>query len=398
MLVQVDISNLITIHQVNLEFSSGTTVLTGETGTGKSILIDAIELALGARASEHVVRPGQEKADISLYFDINKLPAAIAWLKNCDLDQGTPECIIRRTISKDGRSRSYINGVPTTLQSLRALSELLIDIHGQHEHQTLLKLEKQREMLDDFAGHQSLAATVAALAHDWRTLNQEMSRLQQLATERHARSEFLIFQLRELEELNLIPDEFQALDIEHKQLAHAGELLQNINGALNYLTNNEEQNALGLLHQALQTLETIQNINPNIAAWIENLKTAMIQVSEIESDLQHYLNSVELDPERLNWVEERIGILFNLARKHKIAPQELDKFQQKLATELKELANSDEHLNHLTEKLKTIEKNYQEAAKKTFAKSHQSRQKISCRNHCDYPRIGIASCGISSGI
>jgi len=377
MLIQVNISHLITLHQVSLEFSGGTTVLTGETGTGKSILIDAIELALGARASEHVVRPGQEKADISLCFDISQLPTAVAWLKQYDLHQETAECIIRRTISKDGRSRSYINGMPTTLQPLRELSELLIDIHGQHENQTLLKSEKQREMLDDFASHLALTDKVAVLAQEWRALNQDILSLQEVTKERAARSEFLAFQLGELEALTITPDEFQTLDQEHKQLAHAGELLQNINLTLNCLTENEEQNALGLLHQALQALETVQTVDPKISAWIENIKTSIIHVSETESDLQHYLTTVDLDPERLNWVETRIGILFDLARKHKISPNELYEYQQKLTGELQALATSDERLKQLTEQRNAIEKNYQEAAKKLSQSRLKASKKLS---------------------
>lgn len=376
MLIQATISNLITIHEASLEFFAGTTVLTGETGTGKSILIDAIELALGGRASEHIVRPGQEKADISLCFDIAKLPAAQAWLKLYDLDQGGTECIIRRTISKDGRSRSYINGMPTTLQPLRELSELLIDIHGQHENQTLLKSEKQREMLDDFAGHLALTDCVAALAQERRELQQEMNALRKLAEERAARSEFLAFQLNELDELTIQPDEFTALDLEHKQLAHAGELLQNVNHALNYLTEHEEQNALSLVNQALQALENVQHVDPKIADWIESLRTAVIQISETESDLQRYLSSVDLDPERLTWVEERIGLLFNLARKHKVSPNELYEFQQKLAAELNELTNSDERLAGLAEKLQTVEKNYLEQAKKLSQSRLKAAKKL----------------------
>lgn len=377
MLIQINISNLITIHDVNLELSSGTTVLTGETGTGKSILIDAIELALGARASEHIVRPGEEKADMSLCFDVSKLPAALQWLKNYDLDQDLTECIIRRTIHKDGRTRSYINGMPTTLQPLRELRELLIDIHGQHEHQTLLKSEKQREMLDEFANHPQLTTQVFELAHEWLGLKQEINALRKSTDERSARHEFLNFQWRELQDLNMTPDEFQTLDLEHKQLAHADELLQNTQNALQCLTESEEKNALNLLHLALQALETVQHIDPKISSWIESLKSAIIHVSETESDLQHYLSTVELDPERLHFVEERIGTLFDLARKHKISPNELYEFQQKLSQELNELANSDEHLTHLMTQLKTIEKNYQDTAKKLSQSRRQAGEKLS---------------------
>ncbi len=377
MLMQLNISNLITIHELSLEFFPNTTVITGETGTGKSILIDAIELALGGRATDSIVRPGQEKADISLCFDISTQPNAQAWLKNYDLEQGSAECIIRRTVSKDGRSRSYINGMPTTLQPLRELSELLIDIHGQHEHQSLLKSEKQREMLDDFAVHPQLVDQVSSLAQQLKNLQNEIANLRALSEKRSARSEFLSFQLRELDELQIAPDEFQALDQEHKQLAHAGELLQNMNLVLNCLTENEEQNALKCLNQALEAMETVQHVDPKIAAWIENLKSASIQINDTENELQRYLNSVELDPERLAWVEERISTLFNLARKHKISPNELSEFQEKIAAELHELENSDERLAELTESLKALELDYHNAAKKLSQSRLKAAKKLS---------------------
>ncbi len=379
MLIQITIQNLITLHDVSLDFFSGTTVLTGETGTGKSILIDAIELALGQRASENLVRPGQEKADISLCFDVSRLPLAIEWLKNYDLYSDTAECIIRRTISKDGRSRSYINGMPTTLQPLRELSERLIDIHGQHEHQTLLKSDKQREMLDDFANHPALTKRVREWSNERRALLQKINTLKKLNTERNARSEFLTFQLQELEALHLQPNEFQTLDLEHKQLAHADELLKNIHTALNCLAEQEEQNALNLLNQALQALETVQNVSPKIAVFIENMQSAVIQISETERDLAHYLETIELDPERLHSIETRLGILFDVARKHKISPDKLDEFQQALSNELKELSCSDEHLQTLTEQLKTVEENYMNTAKKLS----ESRKKASGKLNAD---------------
>ena len=358
MLMQVHITNLITIEKLSLDFSSGTTVITGETGTGKSILIDAIELALGARASEHVIRPGQEKADISLCFDVSKLPDARTWLKNYDLEQTDSECIIRRSISKDGRSRTFINNMPTTLQPLRELSELLINIHGQHEQQTLLKPEKQRDLLDRYAGHQHLVDRVLVLANEWRVLHDKISALRKAAEDRSARSEYLKFQLDEFENLQLTPNEFEALDLEHKQLANADELLQNVNDALNHLAENEAENVLSLLNHALQSLETIQRVEPKVIPWIENLRNAIIQVSDTEDELRRYNDSIDLDPSRLESVEQRISLLFNLARKHKISPNDLYEFQAKLTREFKELANSDELLQELQRELFEIEKKY----------------------------------------
>ncbi len=402
MLTQIHISNLVTIQELHLDMKNGTTVITGETGAGKSILIDAIELALGNRTTGNVVRPGQEKTDISLCFDISKLPAVHTWLKNYDLDTDPHECIIRRSITQDGRSRSYINGMPTTLQPLRELSELLINIHSQHAHQSLLKSDKQRDILDRYAGnfyidnqpqpllksekqrdildgyakHYDLLDKVQMHAEQWHALNNEITTLKSMSQDRSSRGEFLKFQLNELEALQLQPDEFQHLDLEHKQLAHADELLQNINHALNCLSENEESNAIHTVNQALQALEIVQRVDPKIPAWIESLKSALIQLSDTEDELRHYLESVELDPERLQHIEQRIGVLFDLARKHKISPQELYDFQQNLATEVAALETSDERLLQLNAKLQEIEKNYFVVANKLSLSRTKAAKKL----------------------
>jgi DNA repair protein RecN (Recombination protein N) len=376
MLTQIHIHNLVTIHELNLDCQTGTTVITGETGAGKSILIDAIELALGKRATVDIIRAEQEKLDVSICFDISQIPEARAWLKSFDLDNESNECIIRRTLSRDGRSRSYINGMPTTLQPLRELSEFLINIHGQHEHQSLLKQETQRSLLDLYAGHQDLVDQVHVLADEWNTLERNILSLRSLTDERKSRSDFLKFQLNELEALNLTPDEFQALDLEHKQLAHAGELLQNINHALGCLVENEENNALSALNHAVQALESVQHVDPKMSSWIESLKSAVISISDTEDDLHRYLDSVDLNPERLQWLEERIGTLFDIARKHKIAPQDLYEFQQKIAKEFSELENSDEHLAELIQKQNAAAKKYQEVANKLSDSRKKSAKKL----------------------
>lgn len=371
MLTTISIKNLVTIKELNLDMQSGTTVITGETGAGKSILIDAIELALGGRATPEAIRSGQDKLDVSLCFDVSKLPEARAWLKNYELDNDSNECIIRRTTSRDGRSKSFINGMPTTLQPLRELSELLMNIHGQHEHQSLLKQDTQRVLLDRYAGHQELVDQVHVIADEWQALAREISDLRTLTDERKNRSDFLKFQLNELDELNLTPDEFTALDLEHKQLSHAGELLQNLNHALNCLVDSEEQNAMSALNQTLQALESVQRVDPKIPSWIESLKSAIISISDTEDELRRYLDHVDLNPERLQWLEERIGTLFDVARKHKVAPQELYELQQRIIKELSELENSDERLAGLIAKQNSLQKKYHDVA----SKLSQSRKK-----------------------
>lgn len=376
MLTQIHISNLVTIQELDLDLFSGTTVITGETGAGKSILIDAIEFVLGNRVNANIVRPGKEKADITICFDVSKLTAAREWLKNYDLHTENHECIIRRTITQDGRSRSYINNMPTTLQPLRELSELLINIHGQHEHQTLLRSEKQREILDRYAGHFDLVDKVYVLAEEWQHLNQEIVELHKLAEERQSRGEFLKFQLQELEALDLQPDEFQTLDLEHKQLAHADELLQSVTHALNCLSENEEANTFHTLTETLHALESVQRVDPKISTWIESIKNILIQVSDTEDELRRYLDSVELDPERLQKIEQRISHLFELARKHKVAPHELYEFQQKLSKEFSQLEHSDERLVELKKQLELIEKNYLVSADKLTQSRKKSAAKL----------------------
>ncbi len=376
MLTHIKISNLVTIQELNLEFQPGTTIITGETGAGKSILIDAIELALGERSTPEMIRQGQEKAEIALSFDITHCPEARAWLKNYELDNEHGECIIRRTINKDGRSRCFINSMPTTLQPLRTFSELLINIHGQHEHQALLKSHLQREMLDRYAGHTTLVDAVHTLAEEWQTLSREIYALQKLSDDREKRGEFLKFQLQELEALHLTPDEFQALDLEHKQLAHSDELLQNITKALQTLAENEEFNVLHALQQTLQSLETVQRVDPKISTWIEAIKNIIIQASDTEDELRRYLETAQLDPERLQYVEQRISVLFDLARKHKVAPNELFDHYQKLSQEFSELEKSDSRLSELQQKLEALEKHYHEVAHKLSQSRLKAAKKL----------------------
>jgi DNA repair protein RecN (Recombination protein N) len=367
MLTQIDIINLATIQKLHVDLNAGTTVITGETGAGKSVLIDAIELALGGRGTGDFVRQGAEKADISLTFAVQKLPQIQSWLQQHDLENEGEECIIRRTLSRDGRSKSYINNIPTTLQLLRELSDLLINIHGQHEHQALFQLATQRDMLDKYAGHLALTATVASLSQEWHGVQNTLTQLRAANQERSSRSEFLRFQLQELEELQLIPNEFQALDLEHKQLANAGALIENLAFALTTLADDDNHNAVHALNQTLHALESIREFDPKISLWIENIKNALIQVNDVENELRHYQENIDLDPERLQWIEQRIGTLFDMARKHKIAPDNLLALQEKIAAELTSLDSSDARLAELNEQLQVIEKSYHTAAKKLSA-------------------------------
>lgn len=380
MLIQIHIHHLVTIHELNLEFKSGTTVITGETGTGKSILIDAILLALGARATGDMVHPQFDKAEIALSFNISQLPKAQAWLKNYDLNNNENECLIRRTIHRDGRSRCFINSIPSTLQPLRELGELLVHIHGQHEHQFLLKTDMQRYLLDQYAQHLHLVEHIQDLSLEWQKLNQTIIQLRNSIHNDKAQREFLAFQLQELNQLQLVENEFQKLDSEHKQLSSADELLRCIHYALQQLVdneNNENINATYFLQEALQSLDALQKAEPKILNWLESIKSALIHIQDTEDELRHYLEKINLSPERLTWLENRISQLFDCARKYKVAPDELFLLQQKIALEQNEREADAAKLGEWITKLDIFESRYYEKATELSQKRQKAADNLS---------------------
>lgn len=373
MLTQIHIRDLATIEELNLNLTNGCTMITGETGAGKSVFIEAIELALGGRGSHNLVRPGKEKAEISLCFDIGHFSAVIDCLKELDLYQDTAECIIRRVITNDGRSRCYVNGSPATVQLVKELGELLFHLHGQHEQQVLLKSETQREMLDRFADQLGLAAQVKTTAEAWRATEQQITQLREKTLERSTRSDYLRFQLDELEALKLQDGDWEKLEAEHHRLTHAEELIRHIQTALAQISDDHDRNLMSLLNEIRKTLDSIQAVEPKAKSWCESIHAALIQVGDVESELQHYLESTDLDPETLQAVEERYSQIFNLARKHKLPPEELVHFQAKMTAELDALSTSDEDLQRLEQQKQDLENTYHKlanelsAARKKFA-------------------------------
>lgn len=364
MLIHIHIRDFATIEELHLQLMQGTTMITGETGAGKSIFIEAIELALGGRASHTVIRPGKEKAEISLSFDITHYPKVIDCLKNLDLYHDEPECIIRRIITSDGRSRSYVNGSPSTLQLVKELGELLFHLHGQHEQHVLQRSDTQREMLDRFANQLPLASEVKTLAETWLALNNEIANLRNKTTEREDRANYLRFQLEELQTINLQPGEWECLETEHHRLTHAELLMQHLQTAINQISDDEQQNILALLHETRKTLEAIHTVEPKANEWITILQSTMIQLTDLESEVRHYLENSELDPEKLQFTEDRISLIFNLARKHKMSPPELITYQQRISSELQQLEFSDEAILQLEKQQQTTEQAYRVAAAK----------------------------------
>ncbi|MBN48290.1 MAG: DNA repair protein RecN [Spongiibacteraceae bacterium] len=390
MLTQLCIRNYAIAESLDIDLENGMTALTGETGAGKSIMLDALGLALGDRADAGIVRHGTDKAEINALFDVSAVPAALSWLQSRDLDAGD-DCMLRRVITAEGRSRAYINGQPATLQDIRNLSDQLIDIHSQHEHQSLLKKDYQRQLLDTCANAQALAEKVEETAHAHQRTLTTLSSLSGQRDEQSARAQLLQYQLDELETLNLQASEVESLEDEQKQLANAEQLLAASDHALN-LCKDGEVNALGILHQALSSLRASPVKVDRQASAEELLKTAVIQIEEASRELQHHLDREELDPARLHEVQERLDSIYQIARKHHCKPEQLPELQARLQSELDSIQGSDERLEQLKAELETLAADYHKSAGKLSEKRRKAAATISKKVEAQLAELSMANC------
>ncbi|HEX5513344.1 MAG TPA: DNA repair protein RecN [Gammaproteobacteria bacterium] len=359
MLSHIHIRNFAIVETLELEFSDGMSALTGETGAGKSILLDALGLCLGERGEADAIRPGADKAEISATFSIEVDSEAAHWLRDNELAVDD-ECLLRRVIQPNGRSRGFINGTPVPLQLLRELGETLVDIHGQHAHQSLFRRDAQREALDGFGGHDAPLSEVARLYQRLVDIEAEARKLDGQG-DYEQRMELLRFQVDELSALNLTPESIAELDAEQRRLAAAGDLIQTAQRVLGGLYEDEGsvQNVLG---HAVTDLERLVRIDPSLAEAHELLTSALIQMEEGCDSLRRYADTLELDPERLEWVEQRIGLLTDLARKHRVRAEELPDRLVALSNELAQLEGAEERLVVLQQELKEADRAYRAAA------------------------------------
>ena len=361
MLVHLSVHNYAIVEHLDLELDAGMSVISGETGAGKSIMLDALGLTLGDRADSGVVRPGADKADILASFDLSDIPEARAWLSERDMETDGP-CILRRVITSEGRSRGYINGTPCPQSDLKALGELIIDIHSQHEHQSLLKTDTHRRLLDEFAGSQELARQVQLAAQRWKQTRNELERLSNQSDEQRARHQLLSYQLEELENLSLGEDELEQLEQEHKNLTNAESLLSACRLVIELCSENDSGNVLSALTNGLNRLSAFQGQPGALTEAINLLASAQIQVEEAVGELNRFLDHFEADPQRLQYLEERLDTIYTLARKHRTQPNELINLQQQLLEELENLNADDQALERLSEELNAFERHYQEKA------------------------------------
>jgi DNA repair protein RecN (Recombination protein N) len=338
MLTRLEIRNYTLIDHLELDFGAGFSALTGETGAGKSILIDALGLLLGDRARPDLIRAGATRAELSAEFDLQALPEAARWLSDAALDEGDA-CQLRRVLQRDGSSRITINGRTVTAQSLRALGPLLVEIHGQHAHQSLLHSPAQRSLLDRIGGHDALQAAVEHAHSELKEVLDALEHLQGAGGDKGQQKEWLEIQIAELDDLAPQAAQWAELIAEHKRQAHGERLLALAQDALERL-DGEGPQALRLLQQAHRDMDEARRLDPRLDEIALLLDQALIPAQEAERALAHYLADTQVDPERLAWLEARIARYHQLARKHHCPPEELADAQLRLRQELAALAHS----------------------------------------------------------
>lgn len=377
MLEHLQVRDFAIIEQVSIDWQPGMTALTGETGAGKSILLDAISLVLGGRADSSSVRDGAKRADISASFDLRHNKEAQRWLQAHDLDDDEC-CVIRRVVGADGRSRGYINGSNTTAASLRELGSLLVQILGQHEHQRLTDHTVQRRIVDASAAHGPALDRLASSYTNWRDAANQLSQIQHHSESCSQRLDLLSFQLQELEQLPISSEEILALQLEHTRLSSAERLLSLADEALESGYEAEHSAHSGLSH-ALRSAESLAATDPLAQPVATLLNEALIHLDEAAFSLREYAGTVELDPARLSWVEEQLETLQRLSRKHRCEAHELPSLRERLQQEFKQLQSTDVSAEDLQEQVANLRSIYLRQAHKISAARAKAAKKLSAQ-------------------
>lgn len=395
MLTHISIKNFAIADQVELEIKPGMTTITGETGAGKSITLDALGLALGDRADSGLVRHGADRADIHATFDIAKLPSVKHWLDERDLSCDN-ECLLRRVISKEGRSRAYINGSPVTLNDIKHLGEQLIDIHSQHEHQSLLKKDTHRSLLDHFAGAVKQAEKVKLSYQQWHKLAEYIKALEEQNNEQEAKVQLLKYQIEEFDALALQENELEQLESEQKSLANAEQNLASGQQALDLCAgtdySSDSSSLLDILGQAIALVDKIEGAGESQTTIRELMASAQINLEEAKHELQDYLNRFEVNPVRLQEVEDRLNSFYDIARKHRVKPQQLLETHQTLIAELEQIDCSEEKLAELHIERDELLAQYQQAADKLSETRAKSAKKLTKEVEGQLKKLGMQHC------
>jgi DNA repair protein RecN (Recombination protein N) len=372
MLTSLYVRHLAVVEEADITFGPGLTVVSGETGAGKSLLVDALMLLAGARADSNIVRAGSDRAELIAEFDLKGLPEAAAWLKHEELDEDGA-CQLRRVIRAEGSSRAWINGRPATIGQMGDLAALLVEIHGQHEHQALLERTHQLNLLDAYAENEKRVEQVRDLALQWREIGVRMRKLSG-GDDRGHRLELLRHELSELEKWALAPAELAELEASHKRLANASKLTEGLTGVVEMLDGDSELALRQSLSRAHTELGRLAALDDRLAPMLDLLDSAQIQLNEAVDGLERYAQDVDLDPERYAEVDTHLTRLHELSRKHRLPATELDEKRAATQTELNELENAGEALERLGTQRDQLQRDYAKAAE-TLSKARQSAAK-----------------------
>jgi DNA repair protein RecN (Recombination protein N) len=361
MLTQITIKDLAIVDHLDLALPDGMSVITGETGAGKSIMLDGLALTLGQRAEVNQIAAGKSAAEVSALFDITKLAAARDWLATKDISIDDNLVLLRRVIRSDGRNRAFINGSQTTLSELKSFGEQLIDIHAQHEHQSLLKKPTQRQLLDEFAGAQQLADEVKQFYRQYQESKKHLHKQIAASDENNDKLQLLRYQASEITELNLDSNELESLETEHHLLSRAEHHINSAAQAAELINSDSDTTIIGQLNQVNTLMNQVEDAT--IIKLKELLDESIIQIEEVSKDLNRYVENYPVDPARLTGIEARLLEIHDIARKHKIQPRDLAAFSVKLISQLKALEDNHDDIEKLTEQLEAQRLQYHKAAK-----------------------------------
>lgn len=378
MLTQLTINNFAIVRQLEIELAKGMSVITGETGAGKSIAIDALGLCLGQRIETSMVREGQERAEICATFFIEPTNPAYQWLQEQELqDPDNPsDCILRRVINADGRSKAFINSTPVSASQLKEIGQYLIHINGQHASQLLLKNDYQLQLVDTFAHHNDLLAQMREDYRAWKNLQTQVKNFQQKVAENEAKKQLLQYQVEELDEFALRPNEYLELEEDQRRLSNSEQLTQLSQSALQLLSENETVSIDSMLYRATQYIDELSELDPRYVSVQTMLNDALIQVQEATSEVQHLASHIEQDPMLLQEIEQRLSQALQLARKHNVKPEELVEWHQKLKAELTALLDFSESEERLILEEKAAFEKMQHTAKQLHESRSQAAEKL----------------------
>ncbi|MGB1328517.1 MAG: DNA repair protein RecN [Porticoccaceae bacterium] len=376
MLLSITINNYTLVDTLEIEFLGGTTAITGETGAGKSLILDALSMALGDRADSSTIRQGKDRAQITASFDISDLSEARRWLDIHDFSADN-ECILRRIYTTEGRSKGYINGQPCTMQQLQQLGDVLVDLHSQHEHQSLLRRNTHRKLLDEFNGSIELAEQVADDFQNWHRTAKQLHDLSERSDELNARRELLQFQVEELQEFNLEPSYLQQLELEQQNLANAEQIIQDSQKLLAISDQGETFNLRDGFNQSLSILSQLKHKPKALEEAEQLLQSGLIQVDEAVHCIEQHIDRFEVNPQRLQQIEDELGLIFQLARKHRVDSHQLGDKLNELVLELKQLTTGDQNLEALQQQVDQLADTYKKAATKLSLIRQQGAVKMS---------------------